>query len=169
VGGVLSCVVDHILEEFNTLFLTRFRTYKIATPPQTKMTNKDDMVYTFLGLRGVAEPPPPPELRRGEGAGRLYPAHLSAIPSRSLSSHLLLAPDCFQSSGPRQLYSVYDMCVPATALPSIGWTNQLMLSQLAASAALCANHHTFRPLISFVRIKAFTHLLCKNKGHFLTI
>jgi hypothetical protein len=35
-GGVLSCVVDHIL------FLTRFRTYKIATPPQTKMTSKDD-------------------------------------------------------------------------------------------------------------------------------
>jgi hypothetical protein len=36
VGGVLSCVVDHILQEFNTLFLTRFRTYKIATPSQTK-------------------------------------------------------------------------------------------------------------------------------------
>ncbi len=35
-GGVLSCVVDHILQEFNTLFLTRFRTYKIATPHQTK-------------------------------------------------------------------------------------------------------------------------------------
>jgi hypothetical protein len=38
-GRVLSCVVDHILLEFNTLFLTRFRTYKIATPPQTKMTS----------------------------------------------------------------------------------------------------------------------------------
>ncbi len=35
-GGVLRCVVDHILQEFNTLFLTRFRTFKIATPPQTK-------------------------------------------------------------------------------------------------------------------------------------
>jgi hypothetical protein len=35
-GGVLSCVEDHILKEFNTLFLTRFRTYKIAGPPQTK-------------------------------------------------------------------------------------------------------------------------------------
>ncbi len=34
--GVLSCVVDHILQEFNILFLTRLRTYKIATPPQTK-------------------------------------------------------------------------------------------------------------------------------------
>jgi hypothetical protein len=43
-GGVLSCVVDHILLEFNTLFLTRFRSYKIAaTPPQTKMTSKDDI------------------------------------------------------------------------------------------------------------------------------
>jgi hypothetical protein len=35
--------VDHILQEFNTLFLTRFRTYKIASPPQTKMTSKDDI------------------------------------------------------------------------------------------------------------------------------
>jgi hypothetical protein len=29
---VLSCVGDHILQDFNTLFLTRFRIYKIATP-----------------------------------------------------------------------------------------------------------------------------------------
>jgi hypothetical protein len=36
----LSCVVDHILQEFNTLFLTRFRTYKIATPPQKKRSVK---------------------------------------------------------------------------------------------------------------------------------
>jgi hypothetical protein len=44
-GGVLSCVVlvDRILQEFNILFLTRFRTYKIATPHQTKMTSKDDI------------------------------------------------------------------------------------------------------------------------------
>jgi hypothetical protein len=42
-GGLLSCVVDHILQELNTLFLTRFRTYKIATPPQPKMTSKDDI------------------------------------------------------------------------------------------------------------------------------
>ncbi len=34
--GVLSCVVDHILQEFNTLFLIRFGIYKIATPPQAK-------------------------------------------------------------------------------------------------------------------------------------
>jgi hypothetical protein len=42
-GSVFSCVVDFILQEFTTLFLTRFRTYKIATPPQTKMTSKDDI------------------------------------------------------------------------------------------------------------------------------
>ncbi len=29
-GGGLNCVVDYILQEFYTLFLTRFRTYKIA-------------------------------------------------------------------------------------------------------------------------------------------
>jgi hypothetical protein len=34
--GSEVCVVDHILQEFNTLFVTRFRTYTIATPPQTK-------------------------------------------------------------------------------------------------------------------------------------
>ncbi len=42
-GGGLSCVVYHILQEFNTLFMTRFRNYKIATPPQSKMTSKDDI------------------------------------------------------------------------------------------------------------------------------
>jgi hypothetical protein len=91
-GGVLNCVVEHILQEFYTqspyfktfmeprnrfkgmnsaslcslvgrydnpipprfiapidslkipaLFLTRFRTNKIASPPQTKMTSKDDI------------------------------------------------------------------------------------------------------------------------------
>jgi hypothetical protein len=34
--GVLNCAVDHILQEFYTLFLTRFRTYKIVSPPQIK-------------------------------------------------------------------------------------------------------------------------------------
>ena len=43
VGRVLKCTVDHILQEFYTLFLTRFRTYKIASPPLTKMTGKDDI------------------------------------------------------------------------------------------------------------------------------
>jgi hypothetical protein len=42
-GGMLKCTVDHILQEFYTLFLTRFRTYTIASPPQTKMTSKDDI------------------------------------------------------------------------------------------------------------------------------
>ncbi len=42
-GGVLICVVDHILQEFNPLFHPRFRTYKIAITPQTKMTSKDDI------------------------------------------------------------------------------------------------------------------------------
>ncbi len=32
---VLSCVGDHIVQKFNTLFLTIFKTYKIATPPKT--------------------------------------------------------------------------------------------------------------------------------------
>jgi hypothetical protein len=31
------------LQEFYTLFLTRFKTYKIASPPQTKKTSKDDI------------------------------------------------------------------------------------------------------------------------------
>ena len=35
-GGVLSPVTDHILQEFNILYMTRFRTYKTARPPQTK-------------------------------------------------------------------------------------------------------------------------------------
>jgi hypothetical protein len=33
---VLGLVGYHILDEFNTLYLTRLRTYKIAKPPQTK-------------------------------------------------------------------------------------------------------------------------------------
>ncbi len=35
-GGGELCCVDHILQEFYTLFLTRFRTYQIASTPQTK-------------------------------------------------------------------------------------------------------------------------------------
>ncbi len=35
--------VDHILQEFYSLFLNRSRTYKIASAPQTKMINKDDI------------------------------------------------------------------------------------------------------------------------------
>ncbi len=36
-GEVLSSVGDHILQEFTTLYLARFRTYKIALQPQTKI------------------------------------------------------------------------------------------------------------------------------------
>jgi hypothetical protein len=46
-GGVLSCVVEHILQEFNTLFSDQIQ--NIATPPQTKMTNKDD-IYGLVSL-----------------------------------------------------------------------------------------------------------------------
>jgi hypothetical protein len=35
-GGELSCVGDQILQEFSTLFLTRFRTYKISLSLQTQ-------------------------------------------------------------------------------------------------------------------------------------
>ncbi len=41
--GVLKCTVDHILQDFYTLFRTRFRTYKIASLPLTKITSKDDI------------------------------------------------------------------------------------------------------------------------------
>ncbi len=47
---MLGPVGDHILQEYKTLFLTRFRTYKIATPPQTKtpvkMTFRDWCLYS---------------------------------------------------------------------------------------------------------------------------
>jgi hypothetical protein len=33
--GMLSPAGDHILQEINTLYLTRFRTYQIARPPDT--------------------------------------------------------------------------------------------------------------------------------------
>ncbi len=41
-GGVFSCVVDHILQEFNTLFLTRFNQQNCYTIPN-KNTSKDDV------------------------------------------------------------------------------------------------------------------------------
>jgi hypothetical protein len=47
---VFSCVVDHILLEFYAMFLTRFRTYKITSPPRTKMTSKDD-IYGLVSLK----------------------------------------------------------------------------------------------------------------------
>jgi hypothetical protein len=33
-GGFVSPVGDHILQEFNSLYLTRFRTCKISRPPK---------------------------------------------------------------------------------------------------------------------------------------
>jgi hypothetical protein len=37
---MLSPVGDHILQEFSTVYLTSFRTYKIARPPQTTKTQE---------------------------------------------------------------------------------------------------------------------------------
>jgi hypothetical protein len=34
---MLNCVGDDILQEFNTLFLTRFRTLKIVIPPNNNL------------------------------------------------------------------------------------------------------------------------------------
>ncbi len=34
-AGFAVSVGDHILQEFYTLYLTRFRAFKIAKPPQT--------------------------------------------------------------------------------------------------------------------------------------
>ncbi len=42
-GGGVELYCGPYLQEFYTLFLTRFKTYKIALPPQTKMTSKDDI------------------------------------------------------------------------------------------------------------------------------
>jgi hypothetical protein len=49
VWGVLRCVVDHILQVFNTAFQTKSRTYKIATPPQTKTPVKTTFRNWCLG------------------------------------------------------------------------------------------------------------------------
>ncbi len=69
-GVVLSCVVDHILQGFNNLFLTRLRTYKIAASPQTKTpvktTFRDRCLYS--SFVHVWSPPPPP----GKTKCRMY-------------------------------------------------------------------------------------------------
>jgi len=41
--GVLNSAVDHILQKFYTLFLTRFRTYKKLLHHPKQMTNEDDI------------------------------------------------------------------------------------------------------------------------------
>ncbi len=47
-GGVFSCVVDHILQEFNTLFLIRFGIYKNTTQKKSpvKTTFRDWCLYS---------------------------------------------------------------------------------------------------------------------------
>ncbi len=39
-GRVPGCVGHYILQEFYTVYLTRFRTYKIARPPKTKIPRR---------------------------------------------------------------------------------------------------------------------------------
>jgi hypothetical protein len=39
---MLNCAVDQILQEFYTLFLARFRTYKLLHHPK-QMTSEDDI------------------------------------------------------------------------------------------------------------------------------
>ncbi len=52
-GEGVNWAVDHILQEFYPLFLTRFRTYQIYTPPQTKWpvktTLKVHKIENFFG------------------------------------------------------------------------------------------------------------------------
>jgi hypothetical protein len=71
----VSCVVDYILKEFNTLFFfTRFRTYKIATPPQTKTPVKTTFaVKPYPEERAV----PPGRGRSGPPAPSPSQHHLS--------------------------------------------------------------------------------------------
>jgi hypothetical protein len=59
----------HILQEFYTLFLTRFRIYKIASLPWTKMTSKDDIkgLVSLKFLRPCLTPIPPLLSSDGEG------------------------------------------------------------------------------------------------------
>jgi hypothetical protein len=59
---VLKCTVDHIMQGFYTLFLTRFRTYKIALLPQTKMTSKDD-IKGLVSLKVLSSEMDPAEIR----------------------------------------------------------------------------------------------------------
>ncbi len=75
-GGVLKCTVDHILQEFYTRFLTRFRTYKIASQPQTKMTSKDDIkgLVSLKFLRPCSPPLPCPGGWQMLMYGHFYPA-----------------------------------------------------------------------------------------------
>ncbi len=60
VAGVLNCTVDHILQEFYTLFLTRFRTYKLFYHPKqkwpVKTTLRDWCLYSsFVHASGARQ------------------------------------------------------------------------------------------------------------------
>jgi hypothetical protein len=49
----LSPLGDHILLEFNTLYLITFRTYKIAKPPQTKTLRRGGRLRQINTCRKV--------------------------------------------------------------------------------------------------------------------
>ncbi len=53
------CLYRSFVHELNTRFLIRFRTYKIASPPPTKMTRKDDIkgLVALKFLRPCCIPP----------------------------------------------------------------------------------------------------------------
>jgi hypothetical protein len=80
--GVLSCVVDHIL------FLNRFITYKIDTPPQTKTpvktTFRDWCLYSsfFHGLGGSAALAGARHGEHDQGAGEARPEEPPPRPHR---------------------------------------------------------------------------------------
>ncbi len=50
-GGVELCEII-FCRSLTLCFLTRFRTYNIATPPQTKMISKDD-IYGLVSLKFI--------------------------------------------------------------------------------------------------------------------
>jgi hypothetical protein len=90
--GMSNCVVDHILQEFHTLFLTRFRTYKIASPPQTKMTSKDD-IKGFVSLNFLRPCPttsPPGECVHLQ-IGRMLDIDLTSEPPHALSPQMYVS------------------------------------------------------------------------------
>ncbi len=64
-GRGLSCVGDHSLQEFNTLFLTRFRTYKIASSDKVPLQANIFLYLTFdiavyQWVQAYPPSPPPP-------------------------------------------------------------------------------------------------------------
>ncbi len=66
----MKCAEDHILQEFYTLFLTRFRTHKIASPPHGyKVTSKGDIkgLVSLKFLRPWSKQLEKPGKRGGRG------------------------------------------------------------------------------------------------------